>query len=120
MSAIGAAVVSDNGRPWLACLESARPRSTGPAGISCATPRQEASYRAVVEGWCIGGTNQAGLAVAVVCRPDRGGDALVAYRLDDQADGRRWGDPNVEVLVDHRHATPRPGRGGRPSGQFAS
>ena len=36
------------------------------------------------------GINQAGLAVAVVCLPDRGGDALVAYRLDDQANGRRW------------------------------
>jgi hypothetical protein len=64
--------------------------------------------------------NQASLAVAVVCLPDRGGDALVAYRLDDQANGRRWVDADVEVLVDHRHATPRPGRGGRPSGQVAS
>src|SRR5512132_442380 len=60
------------------------------------------------------------LAVAVVCLPDRGGDALVAYRLEDQANGRRWVDADVEVLVDHRHATPRPGRGGRPSGQVAS
>jgi hypothetical protein len=49
--------------------------------------------------------NQASLAVAVVCLPDRGGDALVAYRLDEQANGRRWVDADVEVLVDHRHAT---------------